>query len=537
MKGLGSPVKEDATSHTGRMSSPSSRGGGMNAANLADFDLPRWEHPGLKEEELPAKPKSVPATTTEIASPSAAQKRRQSKMEPEQIEDIVLTFSDSCSQLSDDLTLCSDIQEKPPRVGTSSRVAPGTASREQRVARTKQLPTTKRSDNNSDALAAQQAQEEEMIQIALERSMADLGEDSLADLNETTPCTRQSPRRKVSMGSSMQDMRLSPQRNFSSSSISMRDLTVSPHSKASNNSSSMRDMMSSQRRLPPRTSSSSTKRSMSVRDLSRRAGTRSATNSVVSGGSSLGAYSGRVQTDAKTGCQFVWEKGPNNRYMKVPVNMEATVSRAPPQRRAPQRRASYNGEALSAGRSDGLSREETLERMEQKMLEEAMNRSMADSARMSLPASPRKEKYMTEEERREQELIELAMERSLQESLPRSQRGASARESAGSGVSRRPSLGYFGGTNAVPSNNNMNGRLSKDVGQGANTPDFIWKKGPNNSYYKCPIGLDQVNEGEVYRDNTIPDERGDTRDAERLERMEHDMIKEAMERSMADIHS
>lgn len=171
----------------------------------------------------------------------------------------------------------------------------------------------------------------------------------------------------------------------------------------------------------------------------------------------------RIQTDTNTGQQFIWKKAPNNRYIKVTINGldDGSV---------------YGGSAASnqtCNRSIAYSAEESLELMEQKMLEEALNRSLA----------------------------EVSLE------------GASVASEA-SGLSSASSVSAT--------------RASSTTTSRSSNTKFIWKKGPNNRYIKCPIALDQVNEGEVY-ENRQASRRP------RLEQVEEEMFREAMERSMRDL--
>lgn len=144
----------------------------------------------------------------------------------------------------------------------------------------------------------------------------------------------------------------------------------------------------------------------------------------------------KLRTDENTGKYFIWKKGPNNRYIKVPINGPNETNDG----------SIHEGSTTSTLSCSNVSSAGVdLDRLEEKLVEEAMNRSLAES--------------LTEDE-----LIELALSRSLQD-LSTS------------------------GSNLTSDGTDSDG-------------NFVWRKRPNNAYYKCPTTrLGQVNEGDEYGDN------------------------------------
>jgi hypothetical protein len=416
--------------------------------SMSDFGLPDWEHPeakdvtrsmsdfGLQDWEHPEAKDVTRLDAMVVASPIKTQQPQlyptssgyASPPSHQNPENMLVVFTDSFSSLGDDITLgdFSGYDAIPEKRNTLSH-----STHSHRLpARATCQTIISDEDRTMDMLTAEQAQEEELILLAMENSVADLGSSNASPIRH---------RRTTSDSMTDQGSRMS-----------------SPRRSAQSDMANFRSRMSSNQRVMCMDHSSREARILSEQKSD------GGMNSVGGGSSAnsrqLGTLSGRIQTDARTGVPFIWKKGQNNRYMKVPVRDLNPYGRARPT-------TSTDTSAAAAA---------ALQYLEQKMLEEAMNLSLSESLLHSSPGRP-----TTEEERREQEMIELAMERSLQETSMRS-------------APRRFNSGHFGGTNARPILPPLSRRRSSlsscqngDTGAPpADCEQFIWKKAPNNKYYK-----------------------------------------------------
>jgi hypothetical protein len=164
----------------------------------------------------------------------------------------------------------------------------------------------------------------------------------------------------------------------------------------------------------------------------------------------------------------------------------------------------------------------------------------------------------------EDEMLELAMEQSLAETTNR--RGGGGGGRSGGGRSQRlverpretiSTTRSIAGSTSIP-RRSISGRLTRrnsldgnpmalhmppppdeasQAGQSQQQqqqqPDFIWKKGPNNRYYKCPIS--ELNEEELQAAGIEASSRHHgLSERERLEQIEQDILEQAMEASIAD---
>ena len=192
-----------------------------------------------------------------------------------------------------------------------------------------------------------------------------------------------------------------------------------------------------------------------------------------------------------------------------------------------QRWGSASVSESSAGAESEASR---LSRLEQKMIEQAMEQSMAS---VDASESQRSLQLKAEEsaaDRRERELIELAKKRSLEDSV--SSNMSMSINSTHSSSPRRPSrlLGHNPERRASFTSTSSFGSSATAPTRRKPGQNFIWKKGPNGRYFKCPIGLDQVNE-EVYGGSSQHNrQNGD----QTIDQMEQDMLQQAMALSLRD---
>lgn len=71
--------------------------------------------------------------------------------------------------------------------------------------------------------------------------------------------------------------------------------------------------------------------------------------------------------------------------------------------------------------------------------------------------------------------------------------------------------------------------------------NFVWKKGPNNRYIKCPITMDQLDEERSMDEFALEEQDNSGGHAassgEHVSRMEEAMLEEAMKRSMRDLYA
>lgn len=468
-------------------------------------NLPNWENP-LALGPTPEMEILKPPPTKHTAAPGGSRSARAPKAStpanqgipvpipgPETLENMMITFSDSISTIGEDITLCDfgeyEHRPHPETRRTSpgaehSNISPTRANAKQRLQaysnqssspQTKSPPREKKmySDHhrqispvraakpapNDKKLTPEQLQEEEMVRFAMEQSLA---ESSSTHQTDSKPPSRHTP------------------------------MPHPPPSRAEYST-------------PP------------IRSSSR--------------------MSSKIQTDA-SGAKFIWKKGKGGRYMKVPINeldnfdnYSATGSTYTNPNIAQQRWGTPSvggsddgpniaqqrwGTPTVGGNDESVTGSESessrLSRMEQKMIEQAMEQSMASLSMETESLRSAQQHASYTQDRREEELIALAKERSLEESV-----SSNMSASILSTQSMR---------SAQSLSNTRQGFLHKPQDRPPRDrpgQNFIWKKGPNNRYIKCPIGLEQVNEGEVY-----------AQPQKSLDEMEQDMLQQAMALSLRE---
>ena len=306
---------------------------------------------------------------------------------------------------------------------------------------------------------------------------------------------------------------------------------------------------------------------------------------------------------------FIWKKGPNGRYVKVPVGDDVVPGSAQAQRLP-----------ISEAEANKDEDDEALRRMEEEMLKKALEESAREASlqapssvsrsrpglgyepktvtsssrqppsgptvRLGSPAAqpndfPGSSSVMSasnhsatvqaELEGQEEALIRLAMERSIRDTGSRPIQNQSDPLGASSThtvrhrngecfedcIDRRSIYATTQVMRAEERNRTvyLHEQLSPTKNRDRNTvsqlpvtssprkstkgKNFVWKKGPNNRYIKCPIAMDQVDEeNEVER---YDDERGslsvEATQGGGLTRMEKAMVEEAMKRSMRDLYA
>lgn len=294
---------------------------------------------------------------------------------------------------------------------------------------------------------------------------------------------------------------------------------------------------------------------------------------------------------------FIWKKGPNGRYLKVPVDGDVVPGTAQSQRTQPP---------TQFGQEKGQN-DEALERMEEEMLNRVLELSKQEdqtSLQATSPtvrAAPLQRHSVPDEstassqfqdrqssnslntashsasvevelDGQEEALIHLAVERSMrdvtlqfdshlprptgsatqlhgdkqsEESVDRRSLYASTRLTRSNEQSGQSRVLYLGGDKSAPQARNTRvGFLHQPSVSTSSSPhgaskNFVWKKGPNNRYVKRPIGMDQLDEDrevEEFTPSEQPNDRPNQANGS-LAQMEEVMLQEAMKRSMRDLYS
>ena len=291
---------------------------------------------------------------------------------------------------------------------------------------------------------------------------------------------------------------------------------------------------------------------------------------------------------------FIWKKGPNGRYVKVPVDGDVVPGTAQPQRQT-QRQPPKPPE-IHNNQSD-----EEIQRMEEEMLNKALELSKQEEQASVLAAPPQlrhasahntyrelpnssshsvsnhnqSSNVQTQLDGQEEALVRLAIERSILDVSSHAsvsggdQLPASSTHTRPNGSVDTTSLYtqarlmwpeeerghshvlYLGGNKAERPDTRV-GFLHQPAASSVASPrrqapkGFVWKKGPNNRYIKVPIEMDKLDEDREVEEFTPaefaqaeePSNRGvQSRDSGNLSRMEEAMLEEAMKRSMRDLYS
>ena len=276
---------------------------------------------------------------------------------------------------------------------------------------------------SADLRTAELIQEEEMMKLALERSLQDVS--SFA--SPIKPAQTRNNKHDPLMGSPTERMSYS----VSPSVKSARRSSFKQHQQAGDDHSSF-------------------------------AGRRS---------TSSPSKSQRIQTDRRTGLQYIWKKAPNNRYVKVPVNELGRSSRHHHHSPMLARRPPPPPDELGGGHSSHSVASHSCasyasSRGDRLLDQVSCQSSVAD---------------MTEEEQ-----LELALERSLKDAS----KGSGHHHQGGGGG------GYFRYTNSTTSSSVQSsvggGRTRPSIKLSSSSPErkaIVWKKDPNNKYRKHHIGL------------------------------------------------
>lgn len=404
-------------------------------------------------------------------------------------------------------------------------------------------------NHDHDALAAERIQEEEMIRYAMEMSLA----ESSASSRRPAPSVSSASSRLIAAppppailtSSSAALVSPASSRPPMDSTITMATLNHhSYHHRPSNDDEE--EQMVQMALAISRAEYAANTVTLQGRALGER-GTRgplprNSSNSNLQQGVKSSPATTRpfIQTDSRTGGQFVWKRGPNNRFIKVPVNADgeeistnvsdtsAVVSNPGPGYSNPGSSVVQIASGLN-GASEG---QESLRSVRNQSYQ---YKTIPDDVGHHLRPDndlPQREPRIQYRQQKPQEEQQQIQDRCAEQSFsnerirPCIQSHEYAAQSARRVSSFEPILNsrqHYRDDSLEQEESNLIPRRhttgTTSHQQQQSQPTFVWKKGPNNRYYKCPVeDSDEIT----------------TDESKKLQRLEEDMLKEAMERSVLE---